>query len=266
VSIRQAKRRRIQQEVMASRGADGSGDFPVATSPSCWRRLAFLALAFLLSSACIGAARAPTAQGAHSECQGDCRLYRGEPLTHPECRVPEDCGGPPHTQTMQCISGGRCQPVCEHYWGDCDRNFRNGCEQSIADRHYCPGDARIGARSDPSVAFFIREERTKDADTDRHVLARSLAAQTTELERCYRSALTVKPQLGGEAAYRLIFSERGRAESVERLETGPDDQRLMQCAEHAVSAATIDPMAHGEVRIFVVEVVFAPGGPDEDGE
>jgi hypothetical protein len=92
------------------------------------------------------------------------------------------------------------------------------------------------------------------------------AVTTTELERCYRSALTIKPQLGGEAAYRLIFSERGKADSVERLETGPDDQRLFECAEHAVSAATIDPMAHSGDRVFVVEVVFAPGGPDEDGE
>jgi hypothetical protein len=167
---------------------------------------------------------------------------------------------------MQCISGGRCVPVCEHHWGDCDEDFHNGCEQSIADRHYCPGDPRIGAVSDPSVSFFVREDETNMTDPNRQTLARSLVTQTADLQRCYQTVLARNPGLAGESAYRITFSEAGAAHSLNRLAIAPDDPTLSQCAEQAVRATKIDRSDHPGAPRFIVEIAFAPGGPDTDAE
>jgi hypothetical protein len=167
---------------------------------------------------------------------------------------------------MQCIAGGRCIPVCEHHWGDCDEEFRNGCEHAIADRHYCPGDPRIGAVSDPSVSFLVRHDEATSADPNRHVLARSLAVQTADLQQCYQRSLAHQPGLAGESAYRMTFTEAGTSERIERLASAAADPTLTQCEERALSGAKIETSDHSAARQFIVEITFAPGGPDTDAE
>lgn len=217
---------------------------------------AFVAVALL---GCGGTAPAP------AHCGHDCRVYRGEPTATPECRVPEDCGAPAHTQTMQCIAGGRCVPVCEHHWGDCDEAFRNGCEQAIADRHYCPGDPRIGAVSEPSVSFRVRYDEA-GTDADKHLLARALAGDTADLERCYRTALAREPGLSGESAYRITFSQAGAVDHLERLASAVEDPTLKQCEEHALRSARLDERPESVARQLTVDIQFEPGGPDTDAE
>ncbi|HTU61903.1 MAG TPA: hypothetical protein VMF89_25775 [Polyangiales bacterium] len=209
--------------------------------------------------ACGGTVRAP------ASCGQDCRVYRGEAPAVPECRVPEDCGAPPHTQTMQCIAGGRCVPVCEHHWGDCDEAFRNGCEQAIADRHYCPGDPRIGAVSEPSVSFRVHHDEA-GADADKHALARALAGYTADLERCYGTMLAREPGRSGESAYRITFSQAGTVEHLERIASAFEDPTLTECEEHALRGAKLDRSARSEVRLITIDIQFAPGGPDTEVE
>ena len=222
----------------------------------------------VLLLACGGAARAPVASTRHARtaCGRDCRIYRGDQLAVPECHVPEDCGTPPHIQAMQCIAGGRCVPVCQHHWADCDEQFRNGCEQAIADRHYCPGDPRIGAVSDPSVSFLVRHDEATGADTSEKLLARSLATQASLLQRCYQAMLARHPELAGESVYRITFSEAGDAKRSERLDSATEDPTLTRCEEHALRGVRIDQTERTGDRHFLVEVMFAPGGPDTEAE
>jgi hypothetical protein len=196
----------------------------------------------------------------HHGC-ANCRWYRGEPLAVPECRVPEDCGQPSNTYGMQCIFGGRCVPVCEAYWGDCNKDYRDGCEQAIDDSYYCPGDPRIGAVAGPAVVFFVRDPSPPSVEGQRQHLTRSLAAQIADLQACYRAALASNPTLAGSSGYRLLFSDAGSVLTAQQLELGPDDHGLTRCTEHALRAARIAEQ-HVGPRAFIVEVSFDPGGPD----
>jgi hypothetical protein len=225
-----------------------------------------VALSLLASAACGGrsAQTPPTSTALPSHACGDnCRWYRGEPLATPECRVPEDCGQPPHTQGMQCISGGRCIPICQHHWGDCNDSHRDGCEQAIVDAHYCPGDRRIGAVSEPAIAFFIRDPSPASVEGQRQHLTRSLAGQINDLQACYQASLANNPTLSGSSGYRLTFSDAGVVLTIDQIEPGPGDRELAGCTETALRAAKISEENVG-ARAFIVEVSYDPGGPDAD--
>lgn len=161
---------------------------------------------------------------------------------------------------MQCISGGRCIPICHHHWGDCNDSYRDGCEQAIVDTHYCPGDARIGAEADPAIAFFIRDPAPPSVEGQRQQLTRSLATQIDGLQACYRASLANTPTLSGSSGYRVTFTDAGAVLNAEQIEPGPDDRELTRCTETALRAAQISEENVGP-RTFIVEVSYDPGGP-----
>lgn len=65
--------------------------------------------------------------------------------TAPACSSDADCGIREHAKQVVCQHGAFCMAVCEDHWGDCNDDYRDGCEQSIEHRVYCKGDPRIGS-------------------------------------------------------------------------------------------------------------------------
>ena len=198
-----------------------------------------------------------------NKCGRNCRWFRGEPPAVRQCRLPEDCGAPPNTQAMQCVADGRCVPVCHPHWGNCNDDYRDGCEQAIVDRYYCAGDPRIGAHADPAVVLFVREPSPAGAEDQRQPLTRSLTEQLGALNACYRSALSRDPTLADASSYRLEFSDEGRVLAVERTDSVPGGP-LNQCAQDALRAARISVRDGGDLRSVTVDITFDPGGPERE--
>lgn len=86
----------------------------------------------------------------------------------------EACAEMPHAATSSC-SGGRCVPLCDEAWGDCDGNPSNGCETALDSTAMSCGRCGTVCPSRPHAAGVCRswvcvsqcDPSYADCDSDR---------------------------------------------------------------------------------------------------
>ncbi|MEY4578165.1 MAG: hypothetical protein RL701_2868, partial [Pseudomonadota bacterium] len=111
---------------------------PVMRSVAVVRRLLLASCILWASSACVhgssdtahgeATAKAPQlAKGSHGRV-----LPSQEEFADPkECSSDADCGQPSRARTVLCHHAGFCALSCDEHWGDCNDNYRDGCESPI---------------------------------------------------------------------------------------------------------------------------------------
>jgi hypothetical protein len=177
----------------------------------------------------------------------------------PQCSVNADCGERPHAE-MTCFHDASCMPVCEKHWGDCNRDYRDGCEEAIEHPVYCAGDPRIAeeASSKPLVEFSLREQSGGHGSFDAPTLRRGLARVEPQLLACYQGVLARAPELEGKLSYRLTLGERGCIAA--KLFAGDvRSQDLEACVLAALADVRLPAGPRGGTVTFPCDVILLNG-------
>lgn len=165
---------------------------------------------------------------------------------------------------MVCDHAGYCHPYCEDYWGDCNDDYRDGCETRIKNRIYCDGDPRIGQYYPPHVVVLSERRTSGPGRYDAGAFDRELQAHHAELQHCYEALLEAVPTAEGELCYQFTIDEMGR---VTRARVDPDGAnseagaavQLDACVSRFLGGVTYDARPSGGPAGFGYCISFSRG-------
>lgn len=222
-----------------------------------------LALASLVAFAC---GNAPPSRCSYSDfnrmpCEkGQCRVFPKVKMANPiQCATASDCGIRPHTEDMMCISGGYCIAVCEDHWGNCNDDYRDGCETPIKHRLYCDGNPRINEVAEPMAGFFAEDEGVGPGRFDWRAFALGLGEHNPRLEKCYKKLLTTTTDLNGVIVYKFTLGESGRITSAKVVRNNTGSRQLEACVADVATNMCFDQGPKGGPITYTYRVVFSSG-------
>jgi hypothetical protein len=188
------------------------------------------------------------------------RIYQ-TPKSAGECTESSDCGTRPHATTMLCRPGDHCYPVCEDHWGDCNGDYRDGCEQAIADARYCPGDPRLNPAEPPGVVFKHEGDTKGPGRFNAEDVDRALIERNEALNKCYGAALQSDPRLHGSVVYDVTLGAAGKVVRVEKVEADFDSRAADQCVGRTLDAIDFKCDLGADSVSFRYRLLFSDGKP-----
>lgn len=228
----------------------------IRTCTSSNARAAAAACVALLAGSCGG--QPP------QRCALDLEPFRGvirsgddQPVDPPECAKNGDCGARPHAE-MTCFHDQSCMPLCQEHWGDCNHDYRDGCETPIKHPTYCDGDPRINASSPPSVTFFPEGEKEGPGQFYDASLDRSLGRSRPQLEECYQQVLASTPRLKAVMRYRLHLSEGGCVSGT-LIKSDVKSKELETCMARFLKSVRLQAVPEGGSVVYTYDVAFVAG-------
>jgi hypothetical protein len=176
-----------------------------------------------------------------------------------ECRVDADCGERANTKNTLCYHGDFCLPLCKDHWGDCNQDYRDGCETPIKHATYCDGDPRIAqeGKSKPLAGVFVVGEGVGRGAFHFGDFSAGLAPYRQQLQSCYEQALEVAPNLEGTLNYELTLTESGRIASLRPTTSDVAVPRLEACIRDYAEAVHLSSRPAGGSVTFTCRFVFA---------
>jgi hypothetical protein len=194
------------------------------------------------------------------QCAPPCRILApDEPTADPrQCVVDADCGARAHADKMLCDHAGYCRPVCADHWGDCNEDYRDGCELQIKHRMYCDGDPRIHEYFPPGVTLHDEGQRAGPGRFDSRSFILELERHIAELKQCYRRAIATAPKLEGDLLYDFTLHETGRITS-KLVHSEIESKDVEACVAQLVAAASFDQRPDGGSVTFAVRVELTAG-------
>jgi TonB family protein len=171
-----------------------------------------------------------------------------------QCKVESDCGVLPHVADVRCLYG-YCLVGCEQYWGNCNKDYRDGCETSIKRPCFCDGDPNINDNFEPSTGFFSDDLGVGPGRFNEHTFARGMDDQLPILDKCYKEALKKNPALGGRLVYKLTLGEDGRITAA-LLDGASGSYELQNCVAKLIKEVYFDPGPVGGSVTYTYRVIF----------
>jgi hypothetical protein len=176
-----------------------------------------------------------------------------------ECTNNADCGTHPHTKETLCYHFSFCMNICEDHWGDCNEDYRDGCEQSIDHRIYCAGDPRIGAYSPPTVATWADGPAEGHGHYNSLRMSRVLDHWLPGLQHCYEQVLATDPKLEATLSYKLTVGTSGRVVDAAFVQSDIESPALKVCMTRYLSALWFEPPPIGGPVTFPYRFLFIAG-------
>jgi hypothetical protein len=184
----------------------------------------------------------------------------------PECAKDADCGQRPNTKAMVCHHAGFCVPACVEHWGDCNHDYRDGCETAIEHRFYCAGDPRIDKeqQSAPIAGVFVTGEGVGPGKLDMAEFSVAIGPYRAALQECYARALAGAPELHGTWFYEFTVNQKGRVSDAKLVSAATRNAVLEGCVREYAEAVRVESAPRGGAVTFPCRVVFV--APRRRGE
>ena len=162
---------------------------------------------------------------------------------------------------MTCDHAGYCHPDCEDHWGDCNNDYRDGCETQTKNRIYCDGDPRINQYFAPHVLVLSERTTSGPGRFDAAAFDRGLEAHRGSLQRCYERLLEKAPTVDGTLCYQFTLEtgQIGQSKLI-RNATNTNEttgKQLQACVLQFAAAVTYeDPPVGGPVAFdYCIEFI-----------
>ena len=181
------------------------------------------------------------------------------PVDPLECRVAEDCGHRDHATGAFCEHDGSCQIACEDHWGNCNNDYRDGCEAPILHPYFCPDDPELHHVDPASISFHMTQS---NGDAIQYASERygwaALEARLEELVPCYDALLTERPDADVYVGYDVSVDDHGRVVEAELREAfGPSD-RIRPCVRKLLLGFDFKQPPKDFPHRFKIRFVFQP--------
>jgi hypothetical protein len=192
--------------------------------------------------------------------EGRCRVQPRPKFANPlQCSEKGDCGALPHVQDVRCLYG-YCRVGCEEYWGDCNNDYRDGCETPIKRPYYCDGDPRIDPSYEAAADLFAEGPGIGPGRFDDHDFARGIEDQLPQLDKCYKDVLKKKPTLRALLIYKFTLNDDGRiAAQLVKSRPDPGTEELQSCVADIIKNLYFSPGPVGGPVTYTYRVGFIPG-------
>ncbi|MEY4578713.1 MAG: hypothetical protein RL701_3416 [Pseudomonadota bacterium] len=228
-----------------------------------------LVFALISSFDCAPAAHGVTpsphaAHGAGARTRGRI-LPSTEHIAEPvQCKTDVDCGLRAHAKTTLCHHAGFCVTHCEEHWGDCNDDYRDGCERPIAHTRYCDDDPRIHQYFPASVDFDPLGMATGPGHLDSTVLVVELDRHRPELAACYERSLTAATHAEAELSYLITINESGGVATYHQTRATIDSKQLNDCVSLFFNQLSFVPAPKGGSVTCHYRMLFMPGSYSSD--
>jgi hypothetical protein len=172
---------------------------------------------------------------------------------------------------MLCQHDGSCQTLCEKHWGDCNDDYRDGCETPIEHKVYCAGDPRIAEEkvdhyNPPEVSLHREGEEVGPGHFDGSQFTYRLECYLHALESCYRRVLATHPKLEAITFYDFTLGSDGRLIAPKLVQTNVDSSELRACVVTFAEAVRFEEGPRDGFVTFPYRVVFTRGYYDSKME
>jgi hypothetical protein len=172
--------------------------------------------------------------------EGRCRVLRTREANPLQCKVPRDCGVRPHVVDFWCLHGF-CLPGCEEHWGNCNRDYLDGCETPIKHPVFCDGDERINPAYGTFASTFLDGVGTGPGRFDDMDFARAMDDQSDQLDKCYKEVLNHQPALESSLRYEFTLGENGKIIKTKLVKNDPGSDPLQACVANIIERLHFDP-------------------------
>ena len=191
------------------------------------------------------------------------RIHGPEKMIDPiECRTADDCGQRAHARKSWCEHDGSCHVTCEDYWGDCNKDYRDGCEVRIEHVFYCPNDPMLNHVDPPSISYStgaVGGEAIVYQEGDERYGWQALEDRLEELIPCYDAVLDQNPKAEGFLDYAVTLDPKGRSTNVALTESsGKAVEGLRSCSEELLMGFDFKEPRRSYLKQFEVRFILTP--------
>jgi len=145
--------------------------------------------------------------------------------------------------------------VCEDHWGDCNDDYRDGCEQPIEHRVYCNGDSRIREYS-PATIDLYQDGHAGPGELDAASFDRQLERDKPALQSCYDRTLEQDTKLEATLRYRFHIDKDRDQLSASLIASEPRSDQLESCVNSWAASIRLEQSPKNGPVDFDYRVVF----------